>query len=60
MNSTIPGFVGQLKGITTRLWYKIATIFVDHKSDYTFVSMQTDSSSEQTIWAKKEFLTTCH
>lgn len=53
--SSVPGLLGQIKGIPTRLRYRIATIFVDHASDYTFVFLQTDSTSAQTLLAKKEF-----
>jgi Reverse transcriptase (RNA-dependent DNA polymerase) len=55
MNSSIPGLVGQLKGSPTRKRYRVATVFVDHMSDYTYVFMQTDDTSEQTLLAKREF-----
>lgn len=53
--SSIPGLVGQIKGIPIRLRYGVATIFVDHYSDYTYAFIQTDDSSAQTLLAKKEF-----
>jgi Reverse transcriptase (RNA-dependent DNA polymerase) len=55
MESSTLGLVAQLKGIPTRERYKIATVYVDHASDYTFVHLQTDSSSKQTLISKKEF-----
>jgi hypothetical protein len=55
MNSNIPGLIGQLKGIPTRLRYRVATVFLDHMSDYTYVFLQTDASSQHTLLAKTEF-----
>lgn len=55
LQSNVPGFIAQMKGILTRQRYKIATVFVDHASDYTFVYMQRDSSSAETLKAKLEF-----
>jgi hypothetical protein len=55
MESSTLGLVAQLKGIPTRERYKIGTVFVDHASDYTFVHLQSDSSSKQTLIAKREF-----
>jgi hypothetical protein len=37
MYSSIPGLVGQLKGIPTFKQCRVATVFVDHMSDYAFV-----------------------
>jgi GAG-pre-integrase domain len=53
--SSVPGFIAQLKGIPTRNRYKVATVFVDHASDYTYVHLQVDTSSVQTLLAKTEF-----
>jgi hypothetical protein len=55
MESHVPGLIAQLKGISTQEWYKVATIFVDHASDYTYVYLQSSSSSAQTLAAKKDF-----
>jgi hypothetical protein len=46
---------GQFKGTPTRERYKVATIFMDHASDYTYVYLQTNTSSVQTLAAKIEF-----
>jgi GAG-pre-integrase domain len=51
LESTTPG----LKGIPTRERYYYATIFLDHATDYTYVHLQRDTSSEETLRAKKEF-----
>jgi hypothetical protein len=53
--STVPGLIAQIKGIPTRQRYHIATVFVDHASDYTFVHFQTDTGSDETLTAKQEF-----
>jgi hypothetical protein len=55
MVSSTLGLVAQLKGLPTRERYKIATVFEDHASDYTFVHLQSDASSKQTLIAKHEF-----
>jgi hypothetical protein len=55
MESTTPGLIAQMKGILTRERYHYATIFVDHATDYTYVHLQRDTSSEETLRAKKEF-----
>jgi hypothetical protein len=51
MKSNILELVGQIKGIPTRLRYRV---FVDNMSDYTYVFLQTDSNSKQPLLAKKE------
>jgi hypothetical protein len=53
--STVPGLIIQVKGIPTRKRYQIATIFVDHASDYTYIHFQTDSTSAETLAAKHSF-----
>ena len=35
--------------------YKVATIFVDHFSDYTYAHLQTSTDTEQTLEAKEAF-----
>lgn len=53
--STQVGFVAQLKGKLTIKRYKAATVFVDHYSRLRYVHMMYDSSSEETIKAKRAF-----
>jgi hypothetical protein len=55
LESPLPGFVGQMKSIYTRKRYKVATIFVDHFSNLSFVHLQGSTSSEDTVKAKHEF-----
>jgi hypothetical protein len=56
METTIPGFIGQVKGpILTKLRYRYATIFVDQYSDYTFTYPMVKLTSEETLRAKKAF-----
>jgi hypothetical protein len=55
MESHVPGLITQIKIISTRERYKVATIFVDHASDYTYVYLQTSTLSAQTLTAKKDF-----
>ncbi len=53
--SPTPGLIAQLKGIPTRERYKVATIFVDHFTDFTYVHLQTSTNSAATLTAKHEF-----
>ena len=55
MESTIAGFLAQLKGRITGRRYYYATVFVDHYSDYTYVHMSESITSKETIIAKKAF-----
>eukprot|EP00957_Ditylum_brightwellii_P124822 9514840-Ditylum_brightwellii.AAC.1 len=55
MESTTLGFVAQLKGRLTIKRYQAATIFVDHYSRFTYVHLQCDLSSKQTLEAKRTF-----
>lgn len=58
LESTTPGFVGQLKGnILTKQRYRYATVFVDQYSDYTYVHIHTRLTSEETVKAKQAFET---
>jgi hypothetical protein len=56
LESSKPGFIGQLRGsILTKLRYRYATVFVDMYSDYTFIYLHTNITSEETIKAKIAF-----
>jgi GAG-pre-integrase domain len=55
MEKHVHGLIGQVNGIPTRERYRVATIFVDHVSDYTYVYLQTNTSSVQTLAANMEF-----
>jgi len=53
--SSTTGFVVQLKGSLTNKRYKVATVFIDHYSDLSFVCPQEDNSSAELIKAKIAF-----
>jgi GAG-pre-integrase domain len=55
METHVHGLIGLVKGIPTRARYQVATVFIDHASDYTYVYLQTNTSSVQTLAAKMEF-----
>ena len=55
LESSTPGFIGQLKGWLTRQRYTTATVFVDHYSNLGFVYLQKGTGSEETVAAKKAF-----
>jgi hypothetical protein len=57
MESTTPGFIGQLKGTLTTLRYRYATIFVDMYSDYTYIYLHAKLTAEETVKAKVAFET---
>jgi hypothetical protein len=55
MQSTVPGMVGQIKGIPTRQQYHYVTVFVDQFSGLSFVHLQKTSSGEEMLDAKMAF-----
>ena len=55
MESRTPGLIGQLRGMPTKLRYKVETVFVDHYSGLGYVHLQKSSSAEETIIAKQAF-----
>jgi hypothetical protein len=55
IQSSAPGIIAQMKGIPTRRRYHIATIYVDHESDYTYVHLQQSTNSEETLQSKRSF-----
>jgi hypothetical protein len=55
MQSTVPGLVGQIKGILTQQWYHHVTVFVDQFSGLSFMHLQKTSSGEETLDAKMAF-----
>lgn len=55
LESPLPGFIGQMKGKLTKQRYKVATIFIDHFSSYSFVYLQSTTNAEETLKAKKAF-----
>ena len=55
LESTSPGFIGQMKGALTIKRYKFATVFVDHWSRLSYVHLQQTNSSIETLEAKRAF-----
>lgn len=55
LESPILGFYAQLKGRLTKSRYRVATIFVDHHSDYSYVFLQQSTTSKETVEAKHAF-----
>ena len=53
--SSTTGFVAQLKGSLTNRRYKVATVFIDHYSDLSFMCPQEDNSRAALIKAKIAF-----
>jgi hypothetical protein len=55
MDSLTQGIIAQLKGNPTRERFRVATIFVDHTTDYTLVYLQKYNDAEETLRAKHEY-----
>ena len=55
MESSTLGFVAQLKGRLTKRRYRVATVFVDHFSDLSYVHLQSSTTSQETVEAKLAF-----
>ena len=55
LESSMTGFIAQLKGklTTQRYWY--ATVFMDQYSHYTYVHLQRSITSTETVQAKHSF-----
>jgi len=57
LESRVPGFIPQRKGILTKRRFCGATVFVDHFSDLTYIHLMEKLSSEETVQAKVAFET---
>jgi hypothetical protein len=55
LESSIPGFIGQMTGKLTRQRIVASTVFVDHASDFSYVYHQTSMTSEETLKSKLAF-----
>jgi hypothetical protein len=55
LESPVAGFIGQNKGYFFRKRYKVATIFVDHFSRFSYVYLQESTKGAQTLAAKWSF-----
>ena len=55
IESSVAGFVGQVRGKLTTARYKVVTVFVDDFSKYIFVHLQQSTSGEETLKGKHLF-----
>jgi hypothetical protein len=55
LESSIPGFIGQMTGKLTRQYIVASAVFVDHASDFSYVYHQTSMTSEETLKSKLAF-----
>jgi hypothetical protein len=55
MISAQPGLIPQMAGFLTNLRIWAATIFVDHYSDYVYVSLMRNLTLDKTLQAKSSF-----
>jgi hypothetical protein len=55
LESSIPGFIGQMTGKLTNQRIVASTIFVDHASDLSYAYHQTSMNSEETLKSKLAF-----
>jgi Reverse transcriptase (RNA-dependent DNA polymerase)/GAG-pre-integrase domain len=55
LESTLPGLFGQMKGRLTRDRYRVATVFVDHHTNFSYVHLQQSTASKETLEAKQAF-----
>ena len=55
LESSTPGLIGQVKGWLTRDRFKVATVFVDHYSNMSYVHCQRTTSDKETLEAKHAF-----
>jgi len=55
LDSSVPGFIAQLKGIPTHKRYNAARVFVDNYSSLSYIHLQKDLTSAETIKAKEAF-----
>jgi hypothetical protein len=55
LESSIPGFIGQMTGRLTNQCIVASTVFVDHASNLSYVYHQTSMTSEETLKSKLAF-----
>jgi hypothetical protein len=55
LDSSVPGFIAQLKGTLTLKRYTAATVFVDNFSGLSYLHLQQNLTSSETIKAKDAF-----
>ena len=55
MDSLLPGFIAQLKGKLTKNIYQPATVFVDHFSRLSYMNLQINLTSDNTLKVNNAF-----
>lgn len=55
MVSAVPGLIAQMKGFITHQRYNVATVYIDHFSDLSYVYLQKGATVEETVEGKKAF-----
>lgn len=55
LESTTPGLIAQIKGVPTTERYKVATVFVDQATRFSYVHLQKSTNAEETVQAKRSF-----
>ena len=55
MYSQVGGLIPQVRGILTKAWYRSATVFVDHYTDYMYVHLMTNTEGDTTLAAKNAY-----
>ena len=55
LESSTPGLIAQMKGWITKKRYRVATIFVDHYSGWSYVHLQKSTNAIETLEAKRAF-----
>ena len=53
--SSTPGFIAQMAGALTRKRYKYVCVFVDHKSDLSYVHLLCGQTGEEVLQAKEAY-----
>ena len=54
LESTTPGLIAQLKH-PTKARYRVATVFIDHATRFSYVYLQQSTNAEETVQAKRAF-----
>jgi hypothetical protein len=55
LESRTPGLFGQLNRIPTKARFRVARVFVDHISEFTYVYLQKTTNASETLEAKRQF-----
>jgi hypothetical protein len=55
LETSVPGLMDQMNGIPTKQRHKVATVFVHHHSNLSFVYPQVSTTAEETLQAKRAY-----